>query len=119
MKALRLEVKGVPVIEHVDVADSFCSRLKGLIGRSDLPAGHALYIPHCNCVHTFFMRFNLDLVFVDRSMRVRKIVRNVPPRRVIAGGLRSAGVLELQSREPLAGPLEAGTLLELKPACVA
>lgn len=58
-------------------------RLTGLIGRRDWPAGVALEIPRCRSVHTFGMRFALDLVFLDARGRVVGRARGVPPRRVV------------------------------------
>jgi uncharacterized protein len=57
-------------------------RLVGLIGRRDLPDGVALRIPRCRSVHTFGMRFALDLVWLDGSEAVVRVDRDVPPWRV-------------------------------------
>jgi uncharacterized membrane protein (UPF0127 family) len=54
-------------------------RLIGLIGRRSLGAGVALEIPRCRSVHTFGMRFPLDLVWLDGSRRVVRVDRAVPP----------------------------------------
>jgi len=63
------------------VARGTFARLRGLIGR-DWPEGVALEIPRCRSVHTFGMRFALDLVWLDGARRVVRIDRAVPPRRV-------------------------------------
>src|SRR3954465_11902595 len=68
---------------RVAVARSFRSRLRGLALRS-APPGHALLIPRCRCVHTFGMRFSLDLHWFDRGGRLLAVDRAVPPSRVIA-----------------------------------
>jgi len=57
-------------------------RLVGLAGRPDLPAGVALHLRRCRSVHTFGMRFSLDLVWLDRAGAVVRIDRAVPPCRV-------------------------------------
>lgn len=72
-------------------------RLLGLIGRRSLPAGVALEIPRCRSVHTFGMRFALDLVWLDRERRIVRIDRAVPPRRV-RSCRQARSVLELDSR---------------------
>jgi uncharacterized protein len=64
------------------VADSFRSRLVGLALRRRPPPGQALLIPRCRSVHTFGMRFALDLVWLDAAGRVLAIERGVPPFRV-------------------------------------
>ena len=72
-------------------------RLLGLIGRRSLPAGVALEIPRCRSVHTFGMRFPLDLVWLDGERRVVRIDRAVRPWRV-RSCRQARSVLELDSR---------------------
>jgi hypothetical protein len=76
----RRRVLGVEVA--VAVARRFTARLLGLGHLPRERAGAGLLIPRCACVHTFGMRFPLDLVFLDRSGRVLAVRRGVPPRRV-------------------------------------
>jgi uncharacterized protein len=68
---------------EVVVARSFRRRLRGLALRRG-PPGYALLIPRCRCVHTFGMRFALDLVWFGADGRVVAIDRRVPPNRVVA-----------------------------------
>jgi uncharacterized protein len=67
----------------IPVAKGFRTRLLGLAFRDREDAGPGLLIPRCAGVHTFGMRFALDLYFLDRDGRVLSIRRQVPPRRVI------------------------------------
>jgi uncharacterized membrane protein (UPF0127 family) len=72
----------LPVGIGVYEARGFRARLLGL---AFLDAGdNALLIPRCRSVHTFGMRFRLDLVFVDRDWRVVRLVRNVGPQRFVS-----------------------------------
>jgi uncharacterized protein len=76
------------------VAETRVSRLLGLALLDWAEAGEGLLIPHCHAVHTFGMRFPLDLIFLDRAGRVIELRRGVPPRRFAAcGGAES--VVEL------------------------
>ena len=68
---------------EVVVARSFRRRLRGLALRRG-PPGYALLIPRCRCVHTFGMRFALDLVWFGADGRVLAVDRRVPPNRVVA-----------------------------------
>ena len=80
------------------MATSRVSRLIGLALLRRERAGAGVLIPRCHSVHTFGMRFRLDLVFLDGEGRVLEVHRAVPPRRVI----RCAGadaVLELPAPE--------------------
>ena len=62
----------------------FLPRLKGLIGKNHLPPSDTLWIIPCKRgVHTFFMRFPLDLIFVDRFLKVTYIYQNIKPKRII------------------------------------
>ena len=91
----RVEILGV----KAQVARSFFQRAKGLIGLSGLEKGTGLLILKCNCIHTFFMRFPIDAVFLDANGNVVKKVSNIPPWRPwVWGGWRAKSVLELDSR---------------------
>jgi uncharacterized membrane protein (UPF0127 family) len=78
------------------VATGFRSRLLGLSWRPREDAGPGLLIPRCSSVHTFGMRFELDLYFLDEDGRVIDVRRGVPPRRLVwCRG--SSAVLEIPS----------------------
>jgi uncharacterized membrane protein (UPF0127 family) len=82
----------------VPVATGFRSRLLGLAGLSRARAGAGLLIPGCAAVHTFGMRFDLDLVFLDRHGRPLSVRRGLPPRR-FARQRGAAAVLEIPAGE--------------------
>jgi uncharacterized membrane protein (UPF0127 family) len=69
---------------EVAVADDLLARLFGLAWLDRDQAGTGLLIPRCSCVHTFGMRFALDVAFLDRDRRAVEIRTAVPVRRVIA-----------------------------------
>ena len=80
------------------VARTFAERAKGLIGTKDLAADEGMLIEKCNAIHTFFMSFPIDAVFLDDSDRVVKVVRGIKPwRPLVWGGWRAKKVLELKS----------------------
>jgi hypothetical protein len=72
---------GAVLAERVERARSFWRRLRGLIGRAALPEGDALSLEPCNGIHTFFMRFPIDAVFLDRERRVLRVVEAMAPYR--------------------------------------
>ncbi|HET9593800.1 MAG TPA: DUF192 domain-containing protein [Solirubrobacterales bacterium] len=80
------------------VADGFRTRLRGLAWCRRSQAGPGLLIPRCSSVHTFGMRFELDVYFLDSDGRVLSVRRRVPPRRVRWHRGASA-VLEIPSAE--------------------
>jgi uncharacterized membrane protein (UPF0127 family) len=78
------------------VADRGATRRKGLLGRDGLSAGEGLWILPCEAVHTFCMRFPIDLVYLDRKHQVKKVRSDVRPWRLSAC-LSAHSVLELAS----------------------
>jgi len=86
---------GIVLASHVEVAKSFIKRLKGLIGRRGLEKGEALILLPCNCIHTCFMSFPIDILFIDREMSVLHIMENIKPFRFSPIITRSYLVAEL------------------------
>ena len=80
--SLRNQRTGAVVASHLEPAFERQTRNKGLLGRTGLPDGHALVIAPCNGVHTFFMKFRIDVFFVARDGTVRRIARGLRPWRV-------------------------------------
>ena len=66
----------------IERATRLCDRLRGLLGRPGLAAGEVLAIAPCSAIHTFGMRFAIDVAFVGRDGRVLRIDRHVVPWRV-------------------------------------
>lgn len=65
--------------KNILVAESFYSRVKGLMGKKNLQKDSAMFFSDCPSVHTFFMRFSIDVVFLDKNMIVTKVVENLKP----------------------------------------
>lgn len=70
---------GVILAQRVELARTFLTRLQGLIGRSGLGEGEGLVLEGCNSVHMFFMRFPIDVIFVDRRDKVVGLAWNLQP----------------------------------------
>jgi len=77
-----LEELVLPECSRTFVASTFSSRLLGLAWIAELPSDCGLLIPCCRSVHTFGMRFDLDVYFIDRSWRTIAIVRELGPSKV-------------------------------------
>ena len=80
--ALINATRGTTVAARVEAALDSRSRNRGLLRRDGLLEGQALVLAPCSSVHTFFMRFSLDVLFVARDGRVRRAKRAVPPWRI-------------------------------------
>lgn len=79
---LRNVTRGTVLGDAIDVADTSEKRNTGLLKHTDLKPGEGLWIVPCEGVHTFFMKFAIDLVYIDRKHVVRKVVSSVPPWRL-------------------------------------
>jgi uncharacterized protein len=97
---VRLQVKNLTrqtvLASCLQVADSSAKRTKGLLGRKGLSPGEGLWIMPCESVHTFGMQFAIDLVYLDRQFRIRKVRSSVPPWRISAC-LSARSIIELPS----------------------
>ena len=100
---------------QLEIAGSHSTRRKGLLGRALLYEGEGLWIIPCESVHTFFMRFPIDLVYLDRKHRIRKVRHAVGAWRVSAC-LTAHSVLELPAGVVRATGTRAGDLVEFAPA---
>jgi uncharacterized membrane protein (UPF0127 family) len=105
---------GEKIASRALLADGHLSRLKGLLGKRRLDQGEALIIRPCWSIHTWFMRFPLDVLFVDKEGRVRKIVRAMGPWR-LAFSRGSADALEFEAGALDSTDLREGDDLVLEP----
>jgi uncharacterized protein len=112
---LRME-SGQTLPAEIEVAKSLWSRTKGLLGRSHLPPDQGLWILRCNSIHTFFMKFPIDLVFLNRKMEVTKTISKVGPGRFIFPVWRASSVIELSEGFLEAHPLRVGEKLHVDTA---
>jgi hypothetical protein len=78
------QTRGRVLADCAETADTSAKRRKGLLGRDKLAEGYALWILPCESVHTFGMKFSIDVVYLDRKHRIRKLRRAMPPWRVSA-----------------------------------
>ena len=79
MKVLiRNQTRGTVLGEAVELADTSAKRRTGLLKHQRLEPGQGLWIVPCESVHTFFMKFPIDLVYVDKRHKVRKVRHAVP-----------------------------------------
>ena len=80
---------------QVSKATSFKDRLVGLLGHEALDQGEALWISNCNSIHTFFMRFPIDVIFVDKALKVKNVYYGIKPWRVTFPLFGANSVFEL------------------------
>ncbi|HHV18463.1 MAG TPA: DUF192 domain-containing protein [Thermoanaerobacterales bacterium] len=112
MKVLNVENNTV-ITEHLRVAVSFWSRLKGLLGTDSFPEGSALLLKPCSSIHTFFMRYPIDAVFLDGENRVIYILHSIVPYRLSPLIKNAQKVLELPAGRCRRTAIEIGNKLEI------
>lgn len=108
------ETRATLLAERCEVARSFLARGRGLMGRAALPAGAGMLIEPCSSVHSFFMRFPIDVVFVDRRHRVVGLAAAMPPNRPYAGAWRARYVVELPAGTIVATGTQLGDTLRIE-----
>ena len=105
--------EGRVVCERCTFARDPLRRMRGLLGRNGLAAGEGLLLQPAGSVHTFFMRFAIDVVFLDRERRVLRVVEGLRPWRAAAArGART--VLELGAGEAARVGLRQGDILAME-----
>lgn len=97
IKKLRLNNSAEILISELEVASSLIQRTVGLLKYSDLSDRQALWILKCNSIHTFFMRFSIDCIFVDKNLMIKKIYSNVQPWRITFPVLTAHSVFEVKA----------------------
>ncbi|PIU19987.1 MAG: hypothetical protein COT18_04515 [Elusimicrobia bacterium CG08_land_8_20_14_0_20_59_10] len=105
------KTRNLPVSALAGRADTFSSRLFGLIPRRCLGAEEGLWLEPCAMIHMCFMRFPIDAVFLDGDLKVLRIIADLKPWRFSSWVRGARGVLELPSGRS-AGRLAAGDVLE-------
>jgi len=100
---------------RADLADSFLTRARGLLGRATLAPGDGLVIRPCNAVHTVGMRFPIDVIHLDADSRVLRVVADLRPWRLGPLVRGSRVVVELPAGTTSATGTEQGDAIQLQP----
>lgn len=100
MKPIHLKLQpasqnGVDFASDLKIADTLLARTKGLLGRTQLPEGEGLWIKRCNSIHTVFMKFPIDAVFVDDDLKVISVYHALRPWRITWLHMKATSVFEL------------------------
>jgi uncharacterized membrane protein (UPF0127 family) len=103
---------GTIVCERCFLADRALARMKGLLGRRELPAGEGMLLKPCNSIQMYFMRFAIDAIFLDRDGIVLKIAADLKPWRM-AGARRARSVIELAAGEARRRGISVGEVIEI------
>jgi uncharacterized membrane protein (UPF0127 family) len=113
--ALHRRGDGRCVVPKAWKAESAWERARGLLGRAPLAAGEGLLLDPCRSVHTFGMRYALDLAFLDGDGRICKLAYGIAPGR-LAGSFAARATLELAAGSLEASGLRLGDAIEWREA---
>jgi uncharacterized membrane protein (UPF0127 family) len=105
--------KATAIGDTIAVADTSLTRFMGLMGRRSLATGSGLWITPSSGVHTFWMRMSIDVVALDRNLRVIKIGHAVRPWRISGLSLKTHSVLELPAGQIRACGIEISDTLKI------
>jgi len=108
-----LTAGGTVVCERCEVPESSFGRARGLLGRDGLEAGEGMLIDRAGSVHMFFMRFPIDVVFLDRDRKVVGVRHGLRPWQV-AAARRAVAALELPAGAAAEAGIEEGDVLALQ-----
>jgi uncharacterized membrane protein (UPF0127 family) len=107
--------RGTALAARVETADDAASRSKGLLGRDEIAPDEGLWIVPCPMIHTFFMKFPIDVLFLDRGLVVRRVLEDLRPWRLSPWVWSAHSCLELKGGA-LRGGVSVGDRLEMRPA---
>ncbi len=83
------------VVPQLEVAATVWTQTVGLMGRKEIPLDGGLLIPHCNAIHTAFVRFPIDVLFLDRDLTVVRAISALAPWRIVGFVRNAKSVVEL------------------------
>jgi len=109
---VRNQTRNTVLADAADVADTSEKRRTGLLKHDRLEPGQGLWIVPCESVHSFFMKFAIDLVYLDRNQKVRKVRHRMVPWRLSAC-LTAHSILELPAGAVAASGTQAGDQLKI------
>ena len=109
---VRNQTRNTLLADAAEVADTSEKRRTGLLKHDRLEPGHGLWIVPCESVHSFFMKFAIDLVYLDRNKKVRKVRHRMVPWRLSAC-LSAHSILELPAGAVAGSGTQAGDQLEI------
>ncbi|MBI4707618.1 MAG: DUF192 domain-containing protein [Candidatus Omnitrophica bacterium] len=108
------QTKNIVLAQKLIIADNFWSRTRGLLGRSSLAQDTALLIKPCNSIHTFFMRFSIDALFLDKNYKVVAMLFALKPFKFSSIFWQARYVVEFSAGSISASQAQVGDILAVQ-----
>ena len=102
--------------DRLEVADNTFTRMKGLLGRSGLEKGQGLHITPCTNIHSFFMKFKFDAIFIDKQGKVKCLEEKIKPWSRVRFCFSAHSVIELPAGIISETYTKLGDKLDFEPA---
>lgn len=102
------------IADDIKVAENFFTRSIGLLSKKSLSGNEGLIIKPCCSIHTFFMKFDIDVLFVNKQNKIIALYENVKPWRILPIHLRSYYVIELPSGSIMNKNIQKNDIVALK-----
>lgn len=119
LKAVNISNGGVIIAARVELACTSAQRRHGLLGRNSLAPEEGIYLTPCEWIHTFRMRFPIDVAFLAADGSVLAIHHNLRPNRLSKIVLRADGILELSAGRLKATRTSVGDIIQIQNSRVA
>ena len=105
--------KNIILLKDLKVATDFFSRVKGLIGYKQLTSGSGIWFPQCNWIHTFFMSISIDVIYLDRNMKVSRLEKKLKPWKIFFPIFQAHSVIETKAGFITHHLVEIGDVLDV------
>lgn len=97
MAKLMNQTQNKMLVSNLEIANGIVERMKGLIGKEKIESSYGLWIKRCNSIHTFLMNFPIDVIFVDKNLKVKKCLEKIEPNKIVWPIFGASSVIELKS----------------------
>lgn len=114
MKKLEAFKDDIKIVDDISAGDTFFTRFIGLINREELSENQGLLLIPCRQIHTFYMKFPIDALFLDEDGEVIYIERNMPSNKISKYIKEAHYVLELKGTVSAKHDLKAGDVISFK-----
>lgn len=106
--------KNTVLADNAELANTFFKRLIGLLNRKALNKGEALILAPSNCIHSFFMRFTIDVIFLDKAGKVIEVLPSFKPFRLSPIYFNSHSVIELPENTIKLTQTQPGDIIKIE-----
>ena len=108
---IKNQTRDITLVKHCVVADTFFTRLKGLLGSKPLKSGEGLLLKNEKSIHTFFMTFPIDVIYINQALEIIKFDQNVVPFKIKGYVSKAVYILEMAAGEVQATNTKPGDQL--------